>query len=129
MSGVERSETDERVPTRFGALLKELRRRRNLSQDRLGELAGINGSYVSQIEKGDRGKRPGRDVVIGLAQALREPAQVLLEAAGLEDPTVDLRHRPSFEDFVSTDPDLRSDQKRALVAMYRTYVPKGSSTG
>ena len=38
----------------FGERLKELREKRDLSQVRLSELAGMNLNYVGDVERGER---------------------------------------------------------------------------
>jgi transcriptional regulator with XRE-family HTH domain len=44
--------TDVRV--RFGERLREIRRRKGVSQERLAGLAGLHRTYVSGVERGER---------------------------------------------------------------------------
>lgn len=96
-----------------------------MSQDRLAELSGLSNGYISLIETGGRGKKPSRDTVISLAQALNAPLVDFLRASGRlrpEDETVVDRGRPSFEAFVATDSALRTDQKKVLIDLYKSWV-------
>lgn len=52
----------------FGALLKELRDARNLSQQDVAARAGLDNTHVSRLESGGRG--PSREAVERLADAL-----------------------------------------------------------
>lgn len=107
--------------TEFGRVVERLRNERNMSQERVAELAGLSDGYISLIERGQRGKRPGRDTVLALAQAFNVDANVLLQAAGL--PLIDRAHsRPSFEAVVKGDPLLRADQKDVLTRLYSVFV-------
>lgn len=38
----------------FGQKLRRIRRRQQISQERLGELAGLHRTYVSSVERGER---------------------------------------------------------------------------
>lgn len=113
----------------FGAALKRLRQARGLSQNGLSNAAGLGSGSVNQFESGARGKRPRRDTVLALAQALRtspKETALLLRAAGFGDEMKDPA-RPTFEQFVNSDPLLRSDQKRALTGIYSTMVREAAS--
>lgn len=95
-----------------------------MSQDRLAQEAQLSNGYISLLETGKRGRRPSRDTVIGIAQALRAPVVELLKAAGRLEPSDELSPdaRPPFADFVRTDPNLRADQKKVLVDLYDSWV-------
>ena len=54
-------------PGDFKTWLKDERKRRNLTQENLGELAGLHHTTVSQVERGDRA--PTEEFVIAVAQA------------------------------------------------------------
>ncbi len=42
------------VRSRFGARLRQIRTKRGISQERLAEIAGLHGTFVSLIERGQR---------------------------------------------------------------------------
>jgi transcriptional regulator with XRE-family HTH domain len=52
----------------FGTSLRETRKRRALSQERLAELTGLSTNYVGEMERGL--KAPGLPVIVRLARAL-----------------------------------------------------------
>jgi transcriptional regulator with XRE-family HTH domain len=52
----------------FGTSLRETRKRRGLSQERLAELTGLSTNYVGEMERGL--KAPGLPVIVRLARAL-----------------------------------------------------------
>jgi transcriptional regulator with XRE-family HTH domain len=107
-------------PTTFGRRIREAREARNMSGERLAEMAGVSASYVSLIETGARGRRPSKDVVLAFAQALRVPAAELLRDAGRDGDADEAAAAggASFEQAVRRDPLLRSDQKRVLIDLY-----------
>jgi transcriptional regulator with XRE-family HTH domain len=42
------------VQLRFGKRVREIRERKDISQERLGELAGLHRTYISTLERGQR---------------------------------------------------------------------------
>jgi transcriptional regulator with XRE-family HTH domain len=52
----------------IGIRLKELRSRRNLTQEQLAERAGVNSKYINSIERGK--ENPTLDTFIKLAETL-----------------------------------------------------------
>ncbi|MCU1641537.1 MAG: hypothetical protein JWN03_1812 [Nocardia sp.] len=116
---------EELKPPTFGLLLRKLRDARGVSRERLAFNAGVSASYISHLEKGDRG-HPTREVVDALVRYLDriDPLSVverrhLLDLAGLgvsDFPTVqqlraeitdDMRralelHEPNLAAYVDT---------------------------
>lgn len=69
--------SEERNPcTEFGQRLRELRLERGLSQERLGELAGLDRTYVSSAEAGRR--NVSLKTIHKLAEALEVEARDLV---------------------------------------------------
>ncbi len=102
----------------LGRRIFELRKAKGLTQEELGNLVGVDGSYIGHIEKG-RTKTPSRDVLTRLAQALEVPVQDLLVAAGyLPPPKPDQHPLPDFHMYVSRKFAQTPRFRRALVQAY-----------
>ena len=68
----------ERDIRRFiGQRLRALRKERGLTQDRLGELAGLTGKFIGEVERGQ--KSISIDSLYALAVALRIPLPSLVD--------------------------------------------------
>jgi transcriptional regulator with XRE-family HTH domain len=61
----------------FGRRIRALRKLRMITQEKLGERAGVSGKLVGQIERGDG--NPTLDVIAGLAAGLEVDPDKLLE--------------------------------------------------
>lgn len=64
------------VFVRFGMRLREIRLKKELSQERLAELAGLHRTYVSSVERGER--NISLENIDRLANALGEPMAKLM---------------------------------------------------
>lgn len=70
-------ETSPTLLVHFGDALRTCRRSRNLSQEELGQLAGLDRTYISGLERGKR--NPTLKVIVHLAACLGTSASVLLQ--------------------------------------------------
>ena len=61
----------------IGERIRMYRTRKNLSQDTLGEMAGLHGKYIGQLERGE--KNATLESVEKVAKALDLPFEVLFE--------------------------------------------------
>jgi transcriptional regulator with XRE-family HTH domain len=69
--------SDPAVAERFGGNLRRIRRREDLSQERLGKRAGLHRTEIGLLEKGERVCRI--DTLIRLAGAMAIPPGELLD--------------------------------------------------
>ncbi len=118
----------------IGALLKRLRGKVSLRE--VNRRTGVSGSYLSQIERGE--KQPGPTVVRKLAELYRVDAQQLLRRAGHGPPPdpygdeihdVERAYRYVLDDpafRVGTRPDgpMTINAKRFIVEMYEKFTGK-----
>ena len=61
----------------IGERIRMYRTRKNLSQDALGEMAGLHGKYIGQLERGE--KNATLESIEKVARALDVPFEVLFE--------------------------------------------------
>lgn len=108
----------------LGQLLRGAREELGLSQGQLARSLGVGPSIISKLETGARkGSRSDtRDTLIALAQELGLDPQRVLEVAGQEPRTDITFDRPEFTEFVLTEPTLTGAQKRAIIALYRSFI-------
>ena len=66
---------------KFGTLLKEVRRSKQVSQRELADRVGVDFSYISKIEN-NRLAPPAADTIVKICEALDVPSEVLLAHAG-----------------------------------------------
>ena len=118
----------------FGTMLKRLRG--ELSLRDVNRLCGVSGSYLSQIERGQR--MPGRSLVLKLAEAYGVDGGELLKRAGhTGQPAPNSREMLDVErafQYVLADPDFRvgtrpdgplsTNSKRFIVEMYERFTGK-----
>ena len=108
----------------FGSFLRAQRRLANLSLRDMAERTKVSNAYLSQIERGQHA--PSVRVLRSIAKALDLSAEAMLAQAGLfeEDPSPDdgAGGPPATEAAIRRDSKLTSDQKEALLSVYRSYL-------
>ena len=102
----------------LGEFIRLQREIAHLSLRRLGELADVSNAYLSQVERGLY--QPSAQVMKGIAEALQISAEELYARAGLLDD--DAGRAPSVEEAIRLDERLTTDQKDALLGVYRGFT-------
>lgn len=64
------------IKVAFGTVLRNHRLQQNISQEKLAELASLDRTYISQMERGI--KSPSIQTLLALAQALHVKANILI---------------------------------------------------
>ncbi len=116
-AAVVRDEIDHRLAD-VGQFIKDQREVARMSVRRLAELAGVSNPYLSQIERGLR--KPSAEILQQIAKALQISAETLYVRAGIlsESP----HHANDVRDAIARDPLLTSEQRRALLQVYESFV-------
>ena len=103
----------------LGPFIRAQRQMANLSLRELSAMTEVSNPYLSQVERGL--SEPSARVLKSIAQALNLSAEALFAQAGLMPEST----RPddnATETALRTDPRLSDSQKRALLAVYRSYI-------
>lgn len=113
--------------TALGAFIRAQRQLADLSLREMATLTDVSNAYLSQVERGLH--QPSVRVLSAIAQALRVSPEELLAEAGLRssepatEPGSPAGHVCSTEAAIAADPRLTEDQRRALLGVYRSFVP------
>jgi transcriptional regulator with XRE-family HTH domain len=112
---------DQRLKS-LGEFIRAQRKMADLSLRQLAEIAEVSNPYLSQLEHGLH--EPSVRVLQSIAKALRVSAETLLAHTGDEPsaPTTDGDQPSDSEAAIRNDPRLTDEQKRALLAVYRSYA-------
>jgi transcriptional regulator with XRE-family HTH domain len=103
----------------LGAFIKAQREMANLSLRQLSAMTEVSNPYLSQVERGLH--EPSIRVLGAIADALNMSAETLFEQAGLinnSEPQDD----KATESAIMADRRLTEAQRRAMLAVYRSYV-------
>ena len=104
----------------FGEFLRAQRRLAQLSLRQLADLTQVSNPYLSQIERGLY--RPSAAVLKSIAGALGIAPQAVFARAGLLEEEPEATRRPTVEEAIALATELTTEQKEALVAVYRSLV-------
>ena len=102
-----------------GSFIRAQRQMANLSLRELSAMAEVSNPYLSQVERGL--SEPSARVLKSIAQALNLSAEVLFAQAGLMPASIQ-PDDDATETALRVDPRLTEPQKRALLAVYRSYI-------
>jgi transcriptional regulator with XRE-family HTH domain len=105
----------------LGDFIRSQRQLARLSLRQLAELTSVSNPYLSQIERGLY--RPSAQVLKSIAEALHLSAETMYAEAGLLDQRVaEEATTPRVEEAIRLDPQLSTEQKEALIQVYRGFL-------
>ena len=112
---------DQRV-RQLGEYIRLQRQLADLSLRGMADLTKVSNAYLSQIERGLH--QPSLRVLQAIAEALDIPADALLAQAGVTSPASDqpAGSRAGTEAAIRSDPDLTTEEREALLRIYRSFV-------
>jgi transcriptional regulator with XRE-family HTH domain len=99
----------------LGARIRELRKNRNLTQEQLSEMVGINPKYVSSIERGK--ENPTLDTCIKIAESLEVSIGELFYQLEAENPEKRMKKIVSLLEQAPEDQQIVA--LRILSVLYR----------
>ncbi|MFN2591153.1 MAG: helix-turn-helix domain-containing protein [Actinomycetota bacterium] len=103
----------------LGEFIRNQRRLADLSVRQLAEVARVSNPYLSQIERGIY--KPSAEILKSIADALDISAETLFAKAGLLEERR-AQEPPDVEDAIRADARLSTEQKKALLDVYRNFV-------
>jgi transcriptional regulator with XRE-family HTH domain len=107
-----------------GEFIRSQRRLANLSLRQLANAAEVSNAYLSQVERGLY--KPSAEVLKHIADGLKISAEALYARAGLLDDSRKDEPSAGVEHAIRVDPKLTTEQKEALIGVYRSFLPDGS---
>jgi transcriptional regulator with XRE-family HTH domain len=112
----------------LGQFIREQRHQAELSLRELADRANVSNPYLSQIERGLH--EPSVRVLKAIAGALNVPIDTLLVRAGvLTGRSGDEDDGSATERSILADERLTDDQRRSLLAVYRSYLDANGRSG
>jgi transcriptional regulator with XRE-family HTH domain len=106
-----------------GQFIKNQRDVAGMSLRQLSHLAKVSNPYLSQIERGIY--KPSAEVLKAIADALQIQSETLFARAGFIDEAKD-RGPSDVERAVKVDPRLNSEQKKAMIGIYRSFLAQSA---
>ena len=109
----------------LGEYVRTCRENQGLSQRALAARAGVDPSWLSRLERGERkaNRSDSERTLILLAQALGQDPGPLLRLAGHVTAGHASEGMAKFRDVVLADPALLDPQKKILLDIYESWVP------
>lgn len=102
----------------LGAFIRSQRQLADLSLRQLADSADISNAYLSQVERGIH--EPSMRVLRGISEALGMSMEAFLHESGVSDDEPE-DATCTVEEAIRLDDSLTTDQKRALITVYKSY--------
>lgn len=115
-----------REMSKFGDWLLQVRKRGNLSQEKVAERAGLSKNYISIIERDKRHPvsgslpLPSRETVISLAHAVNQPEHIALQMAGYAHEEIEASQSDEHT-LLTYFRELDEKERRAIMAVAESF--------
>lgn len=111
----------------LGEYIRLQRQMADLSLRGMAGMTKVSNAYLSQVERGLH--QPSLRVLHAIAEALGIPADTLLAQAGFapEAKQEETPARRPTEEAIRSDPALTSEEREALLHVYRSFVDRRAS--
>jgi transcriptional regulator with XRE-family HTH domain len=108
-----RKRAERHIRKFIGQRLRALRKERSLTQDKLGELAGLSGKFIGEVERGQ--KSISIDSLYAVAVALQTPLRSLVDirTAGEQPPVIPMSEDVDRIYALIAGPHRQEDIRRA----------------
>lgn len=100
------------MATSMGAKLKELRKQRGYTLDKVAELAGLSKSYLWELENRDS-SRPSAEKLIALADVLGVSVSYLIEE-DMREPEEQQQDEVFFRGYQKLDPEAKEQLRKIM---------------
>lgn len=117
--GAAKASPDEAARQLLGGFIRAQRQMADLTLRQLSAMTEVSNPYLSQIERGLH--EPSLRVLRSIADALDFSTETLLDAAGLTKDYAEAEDGAT-ERAIRTSKGLTEAQRRALLAVYKSYV-------
>lgn len=108
----------------LGGFIRAQRQLADLSLRQLADLTEVSNAYLSQVERGLH--QPSVRVLKAVSDALGISTETLFRHAGFDadrpDDDAETGTSAATEAAIRADRNLSDDQKRAMIAVYRSYA-------
>jgi transcriptional regulator with XRE-family HTH domain len=112
---------NERAWKALGEFIRSQRRLANLSLRQMASLSTISNAYLSQVERGLY--KPSAEVLKAIADALHLSVRTLYARVGFLEEEPEPTDPSDVEKAIRLDSRLSTEQKDALLHVYRSFVP------
>jgi transcriptional regulator with XRE-family HTH domain len=106
----------------LGEFIRAQRQLANLSLREMASMTSVSNAYLSQVERGLH--QPSLKVLHSIAAALQLSTEQLLAQAGWASGAREAATAGRTEEAIRTDPRLTSEQRAALLGVYRSFVDR-----
>ncbi len=106
----------------LGEFIRAQRQLANLSLREMASMTSVSNAYLSQVERGLH--QPSLKVLHSIAAALQLSTEQLLAQAGWASGAREAAATGRTEEAIRTDPRLTSEQRAALLGVYRSFVDR-----